>query len=112
MRMPDRWLLIRGGTVIDGAGRQPARADVLVRNNRIHAVSVSALPGQAPPPTSCPVLVVHGAEDLITRPDHNQRAAASIPRSRLVEIPKASPLAFLEQPAAMNAATGKFLQDA
>lgn len=110
--MPDRWLLIRGGTVIDGTGRQPARADVLVRNNRVHAVGVSALPGEAPPPISCPVLAVHGAEDLVTRPDYDQRVAASIPGSCLVEIPKAGHLAFLEQPAAMNAAIGKFLQDA
>ncbi len=48
--MPDRWLRIHGGTVIDGTG-QPARlADVLVRNNRIVAVGGDALPGETPPP--------------------------------------------------------------
>ncbi len=51
--MTDRWLLIRGGTVIDGTGRQPERADVLVRGDRIHAVGGSALPGPVPPPEGC-----------------------------------------------------------
>ena len=48
--MPDRWLRIRGGTVIDGTGAPPKLADVLVRNNRIVAVGTDALPGEAPPP--------------------------------------------------------------
>jgi pimeloyl-ACP methyl ester carboxylesterase len=63
------------------------------------------------PQISCPVLVVHGDEDLITRPDYNQRVAASIPAARLAKIARAGHLAFLEQPAAMNAAIGKFLED-
>ena len=28
--MPERWLLIHGGTVIDGTGQLPSQADVLV----------------------------------------------------------------------------------
>jgi 3-oxoadipate enol-lactonase len=63
------------------------------------------------PQISCPVLVVHGAEDLITRPAYNQRVAAAIPGARLAQIPRGGHLAFLEQPEAMNAAIGKFLQD-
>jgi imidazolonepropionase-like amidohydrolase len=58
--MPDSWLLIRGGTVIDGTGRPPEQADVLVRNNRIHAVGDRALPGQAPPPERCEVIEASG----------------------------------------------------
>jgi imidazolonepropionase-like amidohydrolase len=48
--MPDRWLRIAGGNVIDGTGQPPKLADVLVRNNRIVAVGAEALPGEAPPP--------------------------------------------------------------
>lgn len=48
--MPDRWLRIHGGTLIDGTGQPPKLADVLVRNNRIVAVGTDALPGEVPPP--------------------------------------------------------------
>jgi imidazolonepropionase-like amidohydrolase len=48
--MPDRWLRIYGGTVIDGTGQPPRPADVLVRNNRIVAVGGDALAGETPPP--------------------------------------------------------------
>jgi 3-oxoadipate enol-lactonase len=63
------------------------------------------------PQITCPVLVVHGDQDLITLPAYNQRVAGAIPGAQLVEIPKAGHLAFLEQPEAMNAAIGKFLQE-
>jgi 3-oxoadipate enol-lactonase len=63
------------------------------------------------PQITCPVLVVHGDQDLITLPAYNQRVAAAIAGAQLVEIPKAGHLAFLEQPEAMNAAIGKFLQE-
>ena len=62
------------------------------------------------PRIACPVLVVHGDEDLITRPAYNQRVAAAIPGARLVEVPRAGHLAYLEQPEAMNAAIRTFLQ--
>jgi imidazolonepropionase-like amidohydrolase len=58
--MPDRWLQIRGGTVIDGTGRPASRADVLVMNNRIYAVGESSMPGQAPPPERCEVIDATG----------------------------------------------------
>jgi len=35
--MPDRWLRIRGGTVIGGTGRPPGRTEVVVMNNRCGA---------------------------------------------------------------------------
>ena len=62
------------------------------------------------PQIRCPVLVVHGDEDLITRPDYNRRVAAAIPGARLAQITGGGHLAFLEQPEAMNAAIGAFLQ--
>ena len=63
------------------------------------------------PQISSPVLVIYGDEDLITRPAYNQRVAAAIPGAQIAEIPAAGHLAFLEQPAAMNAAISKFLQE-
>jgi 3-oxoadipate enol-lactonase len=63
------------------------------------------------PQISCPVLVVHGDQDLITLPAYNQRVAAAIPGAQLIEIQKAGHLAFLEQPDAVNAAIGSFLQE-
>jgi pimeloyl-ACP methyl ester carboxylesterase len=63
------------------------------------------------PRITCPVLVVHGDEDLITRPAYNQRVADAIPGARRVEIARAGHLAFLEQPEAMNTAIGEFLQE-
>lgn len=56
-----------------------------------------------------PVLVIHGDEDLITRPDYNRRVAQAIAGAQLVEIPQAGHLAYLEQPEAMNAAIDSFL---
>ena len=63
------------------------------------------------PQITCPVLVVHGDQDLITLPAYNQRVAAAIPGAQLIEIQKAGHLAFLEQPDAVNAAIGNFLQE-
>jgi 3-oxoadipate enol-lactonase len=63
------------------------------------------------PEISCPTLVIHGDEDLITLPAYNQRVAAAIPGARLVGIPQGGHLAYLEQPAAMNAAISKFLKE-
>src|SRR5579859_695855 len=49
--MKERWLLIRGGTVLDGSGRASApTTDVVIRNNRIVAVGDDISPGVTPPP--------------------------------------------------------------
>jgi pimeloyl-ACP methyl ester carboxylesterase len=56
-----------------------------------------------------PVLVLHGDEDRITLPRYNRRVAAAIPGAELVEVPRAGHLAFLEQPAGINAAISAFL---
>jgi imidazolonepropionase-like amidohydrolase len=58
--VPDRWLQVRGGTVIDGTGRPPDRADVLVKNNRIVAVGDSTCPGEAVPPDGIDVIDATG----------------------------------------------------
>lgn len=58
-----------------------------------------------------PVLVLYGDEDLITLPRYNQRVAAAIPGSRLVEVSRAGHLAFLEQPHDINAAIEEFLAE-
>ena len=52
--MADRWLQIRGGTVIAGTGRPPERADVLVKNNRIVAVGDAWSPGASSPSDTPP----------------------------------------------------------
>ena len=43
------------------------------------------------PQITCPVLVVHGDQDLITLPAYNQRVAAAIPGAQLIEIEKGGP---------------------
>lgn len=63
------------------------------------------------PSISCPVLVVHGEDDLITRPDYNRRVADAIPGAKLATIPRGGHLAYLEQPAAMNGAIEAFLRE-
>lgn len=48
--MSESWLIIRGGTVIDGTGNPPTGpTDVVVRNNRIVTVGEYTVPA-APPP--------------------------------------------------------------
>ena len=57
----------------------------------------------------CPTLVLHGEEDLITLPRYNETVAGAIAGSKIVAIPRAGHLAFLEQPDKVNAAIGDFL---
>jgi len=61
------------------------------------------------PQISCPVLVVYGAEDLVTRPEYNRRVAEAIPGAKTVEIPRGGHLALLEHPEAVNNAIDGFL---
>ncbi len=56
-----------------------------------------------------PVLVVVGADDVITPPAKARAMAELVPGAELVEIPGAGHLANLEQPAAFNAALDRFL---
>jgi len=56
-----------------------------------------------------PVLVVVGAEDVITPPEKARAMANLVPAAELVELPGAGHLSNLEQPEAFNAAMGRFL---
>jgi imidazolonepropionase-like amidohydrolase len=48
--MADKWLVIRGGSVIDGSGRSPLpNTNVVLHNNRIVAVGDDRLPEAMPP---------------------------------------------------------------
>lgn len=60
--------------------------------------------------TSSATLVLHGDEDLITLPRYNARVAAAVPGARREQVPRAGHLAYLEQPAAVNAAIERFLK--
>jgi 3-oxoadipate enol-lactonase len=56
-----------------------------------------------------PTLAVVGADDAISPPEEMRRWVARIPGAELVVVPAAGHLAPLEQPAAFNAAVGRFL---
>jgi pimeloyl-ACP methyl ester carboxylesterase len=59
---------------------------------------------------SGPVLVVVGAEDVVTPPEKARAMAKLAPEATLVEIPGAGHLANLESPELFNTALWKFLQ--
>jgi pimeloyl-ACP methyl ester carboxylesterase len=52
----------------------------------------------------CPTLVVVGANDEITTPEHAREIADRVPRAQLVVIPECGHLSALEQPAAVTQA--------
>jgi 3-oxoadipate enol-lactonase len=58
---------------------------------------------------SCPTLVVHGEEDLITLPWYNRTVADLIPNAAYVTIPRAGHLAWLERPDELNQLIERFL---
>ena len=58
---------------------------------------------------SCPTLVVHGDEDLITLPRYNRAVAALIPGASLATIRAAGHLSWLERPEQLNALLDDFL---
>jgi len=57
----------------------------------------------------CPVLVVVGADDVISPPTEMRAMATAIPGSRVAEIPQAGHMAPMEQPDAVNHAILEFL---
>ena len=61
------------------------------------------------PQISCPCLVVHGDEDLITLPRYNRTVADLVPGATLVTIPAAGHLSWLERPDEVNAVLDPFL---
>lgn len=62
------------------------------------------------PQLTCPTLVIHGDEDLITLPSYNRRVADAIPGCRYEVVPRGGHLAFLEQPTAVNMGIDAFLE--
>jgi pimeloyl-ACP methyl ester carboxylesterase len=58
---------------------------------------------------TCPTLVVHGDQDLITLPWYNRDVAAAIPGARLETIVDAGHLSWLERPAELNALLEPFI---
>lgn len=58
---------------------------------------------------TCPVLVLAGQHDGISPPAEMRAMAQALPRARFVEIPAASHMSPLEQPAAVNRAIQQFL---
>lgn len=61
------------------------------------------------PGLAVPTLVVVGAQDALTPPDHAQEIAAGIPGSRLETIPDCGHLPTMERPAAATALMRDFL---
>ena len=58
---------------------------------------------------TCPTLVVHGDEDLITLPRYNHTVAGLVPGAALATIPASGHLAPFERPAELNALIEEFL---
>jgi pimeloyl-ACP methyl ester carboxylesterase len=58
---------------------------------------------------TCPTLVVHGDEDLITLPRYNRTVAGLVPGATLASIPAAGHLAWFERPDELNAHIDDFL---
>jgi pimeloyl-ACP methyl ester carboxylesterase len=63
------------------------------------------------PKITAPTLVLVGDEDVATVPAKAQRIASGIPNARLVVVPHAGHSSTVENPAAVNAAIERFLQD-
>ena len=57
-----------------------------------------------------PVLVVVGAEDMLTPPEKARAMASLVPQDTVVEIPSAGHLSNLEAPASFNQALAHFLR--
>jgi 3-oxoadipate enol-lactonase len=63
------------------------------------------------PTITCPCLVVHGDDDLITLPWYNATVAELIPRATRVTIEHAGHLAWLERPDALTAHLDAFFAE-
>jgi pimeloyl-ACP methyl ester carboxylesterase len=58
---------------------------------------------------TCPVLVICGAEDVLTPPSDSETMAAALPSATTVLIPRAGHLSNLEAPLAFNQALADFV---
>ncbi len=60
---------------------------------------------------TAPTLVIAGAQDPSTPPEHARRIADAVPGARLAVVPDAAHLANVEQPDAVNALLAEFLEE-
>lgn len=58
----------------------------------------------------CPTLVLVGADDRITPPEHAEEMARGIRRARLVVVPECAHMSLLDRPAPVAQALGDWLQ--
>lgn len=64
-----------------------------------------------PPTIACPTLVLVGAQDAPTPPEHARRMADAIPAAELVVVPDCGHMSTLERPEAVNAALARLLAE-
>jgi pimeloyl-ACP methyl ester carboxylesterase len=117
--MPQVMPILFGKTALT----DPARADdrrewqgELNKNRRSIWRAVNGVLTREPilselPKIGAPTLVIVGDEDVATDPAKAQRIASGIPGARLVVIPQAGHSSTVEQPAAVNAAIERFLEE-
>ena len=67
--------------------------------------------GQQLDQITCPALVVCGETDRMTRPEQNEALADGLPQGELFVVPGAGHMVMLEQPEAVAARLGDFLDD-
>lgn len=82
--MPRNEMLIRGGTVADGSGREPVRADVLIRAGRIAAVEApgAVAAGDIPTVDATGLVIAPGFIDVHSHADN----AALLPEDETSKI--------------------------
>jgi pimeloyl-ACP methyl ester carboxylesterase len=86
---------------------QRAGAAQLVAQNRAIMARIDSRP--LLPCIACPTLVVVGASDLLTPPEHAREMAALIPGARLEILPRCGHLLTWEQPQRVNALLADWL---
>ncbi|HEV7204073.1 MAG TPA: alpha/beta hydrolase [Jatrophihabitans sp.] len=59
-----------------------------------------------------PVVIVAGADDVITPVEHSKEIAAAVPHARLVIVPATGHMALLEQPGAVDGPLAELIEDA
>jgi pimeloyl-ACP methyl ester carboxylesterase len=67
--------------------------------------------GQQLDQITCPALVMCGETDRMTRPEQNEALADGLPQGELFVVPGAGHMVMLEQPEAVAAKLGDFLDD-
>jgi pimeloyl-ACP methyl ester carboxylesterase len=86
-----------------------AGADALIRQNRAVMARSDARPRL--PAIDVPALVVCGAADLLTPPEHAREMATLLPRARLEILERCGHMLMLEQPARVGALLHDWLDE-